>query len=167
MALRDSVLARIAADGPLRTGDFAFVAGPPWQSTAWPIVRNVERMLEFLWIEGVVVPVGRWRTQRVWELMERWLPAEVGAPQPPARVLTRAAIERSLRSLGVATARHIDANFTRYRYPGLPDHLRALEGDGRVARITVRSTDDEPGWPGTWWIHVDDLPLLERIRGRG
>jgi len=165
--LRTSILTRLAAEGPRRTGDFEFVAGPPWQTTAWPIARNVDRMLEFLWIQGAIVPAGRWRTQRVWDLIERWLPDEVAARQPPDDQLTRDAVERSLRSLGVATARHIDANFIRYRYPGLADVLRSLETDGRIVRARVTTALVEPAWPGTWWLHADDLPLLRRIREAG
>lgn len=164
--LRASILARLRVEGPLRTGDFELLPGPPWQSTAWPIARNVDRMLEFLWIQGRVVPAGHWRNQRVWELMERWLPAELERPAPPTEQTIRTAVERSLRSLGVATARHIDANFTRYRYPRLPQVLLALEAGGRIRRITVKSAI-EPGWPGDWWIHADDLPGLDGVRAAG
>jgi uncharacterized protein YcaQ len=165
--LRESLLGRLVADGPLRTGDFDLVPGPPWQTTAWPIARNVERMLEFLWIAGVVVPVGRWRTQRVWELMDRWLPDEVAKAQPPSGELTRGAVERSLRTLGVANERQIDANFTRYRYPDLAGHLCALEADGCIVRVRVESAGEDAPWPGAWWLHVDDRPLLDRIRAAG
>ncbi len=163
--LRDSILERLAAEGPLRTGDFELVPGPPWQSTAWPIARNVERMLEFLWIQGVIVPAGRRRGQRVWELMQRWLPDEVSGRQPPAPALLRAAVERSLRSLGVATMRQIEANFIRYRYPGLADILQGLEAGGRIVRVRVAATAAEAGWPGSWWVHADDVPQLRRISG--
>lgn len=165
--LRESILRRIAAEGPLRSGEFELVAGPPWQSTAWPIARNVDRMLEFLWIEGRIVPAGRWRTQRIWDLTERWLPVEAAGPQPPDGVVTREAVQRSLRGLGVGTARHIDAHFTRYRYAGLPGVLRALAAEERIVPVAVRGKPGERPWPGEWWIHARDVPRLEAIRSAG
>lgn len=166
--LRQAILARLAAEGPLRTGQFEFVPGPRWQTTAWPITRNVERMLEFLWIMGRILPTGRWRTQRIWQLTERWLPDAVAGPQPPAAETMRAAVERSLRALGIATARQVDAHFTRFRYQDVPAVLCALAADDRAQRALVASPEGgRPVWPGGWWIHVDRLPLLERIRDAG
>jgi uncharacterized protein YcaQ len=73
----------------------------------------------------------------------------------------RAAAQRSLRALGVATARDIGRHFTAYRYPGLATVLASLERSGRIER--VRLTADGAGRNGPWYVHADDLPLLERL----
>jgi uncharacterized protein YcaQ len=124
-------------------------------------------MLEFLWIQGVIVPAGRRRGQRVWELMQRWLPDELATARPSGEMATRRAVERSLRSLGIATERQIDGNFTRYRYPDLADVLRGSAAQGRILSVRILATADGPAWPGAWWLHADDLPLLEAIRAAG
>jgi uncharacterized protein YcaQ len=61
----------------------------------------------------------------------------------------------------VATARDIDRHFTAGRYPGLPTVLAGLEREGRIERVRV--ADDGTEWPGPWYVHADDLPLLERL----
>ncbi|MFL6217599.1 MAG: hypothetical protein ACJ742_03400, partial [Actinomycetes bacterium] len=86
----------------------------------------------------------------------------MGADPPPARTRgRRLAAQRSLRALGVATARDIDRHFTASRYPGLPAVLAGLERSGRVERLRVAAEGAE--WPGPWYVHADDLPLLERL----
>jgi hypothetical protein len=62
----------------------------------------------------------------------------------------------------VATARDIDRHFTAGRYPGLAAALAGLERSGRVER--VRLADGGAEWPGPWYVHADDLPLLERLQ---
>src|SRR4029453_1754633 len=96
-------------------------------------------------------------------LAERWLPAWAPTRRPPERVVVRLAVQRSLRALGVATARDIDRHFTAGRYPGLTAVLAGLERDGRVERVRV--ADDGTEWPGSWYVHADDLPLLGRLEG--
>jgi uncharacterized protein len=94
-------------------------------------------------------------------MAERWLPAWAPTRRPPEREVVRLAAQRSLRALGVATARDIDRHFTASRYPGLPAVLAGLERSGRVER--VRLAADGAEWPGPWYVHADDLPLLERL----
>jgi uncharacterized protein YcaQ len=74
----------------------------------------------------------------------------------------RLAAQRSLRALGVATARDIDRHFTAGRYPGLAATLAALERAGRVEQVRLSANGAER--PGPWYVHADDLPLLERLR---
>jgi uncharacterized protein YcaQ len=50
-------------------------------------------------------------------------------------------------------------------YPGLPAVLERLERSNVIERVELQ--DDGTRLPGTWYVHRDDLPLLERIeRGR-
>ena len=160
-ALRRSILGRLRADGPQPTGAFENRAVASWRSSGWTAGRNVDRMLDLLWTQGRILVAGRKGQQRVWDLAERWLPDWAPTRRPPEREVVRAAAQRSLRALGVATARDIECHFTAYRYPGLPTVLASLERSGRIER--VRLTADGAGRNDPWYVHADDLPLLERL----
>jgi uncharacterized protein YcaQ len=159
--LRRSILRQLRTSGPLPTRALEDRARTSWQSSGWTAGRNVDRMLDVLWTQGRVMVAGRQGQQRVWDLAERWLPAWAPTRRPPEREVVRLAVQRSLRALGVATARDIDRHFTASRYPGLSTVLAGLEREGRVERVRV--ADDGAEWPGPWYVHADDLPLLERL----
>jgi uncharacterized protein len=159
--LRRSILRQLRISGPLPTRALEDRARTSWQSSGWTAGRNVDRMLDVLWTQGRVMVAGRQGQQRVWDLAERWLPAWAPTRRPPEREVVRLAAQRSLRALGVATARDIDRHFTASRYPGLSTVLAGLEREGRVERVRV--ADDGAEWPGPWYVHADDLPLLERL----
>lgn len=164
-ALKRHVLARLRKDGPLRLRDFEDRSVVGWQSGGWTSGRNVDRMLDVLWTQGRVMVAGRKSNDKLWDLAERWLPAWTPRERLSEQEIVRRAAQRSLRALGVATARHIDSHFTVGRYPGLDRALERLEKRGLIER--VRIVDDGREWPGTWYVHVEDVPLLERIREGG
>jgi uncharacterized protein YcaQ len=160
--LRRSILRQLRTAGPLPTSAIEDRAVTAWQSGGWTAGRNVDRMLDLLWTQGRIMVAGRQGQQRVWDLAERCLPAWAPTRRPPERDVARLAAQRSLRALGVATARDIDRHFTAGRYPGLAAALAGLERAGRVEQ--VRLTADGAERPGPWYVHADDLPLLERLR---
>jgi uncharacterized protein YcaQ len=161
-ALRRSILRQLRADGPLPARALEDRAGTAWRSSGWTSGRNVERMLDLLWTQGRILVAGRRGRERIWDLAERCLPPWAPTRGPPEREVVRLAAQRSLRALGVATTRDIDRYFTAGRYPGLPAALAALERSARVERVRVVSDGAE--WPGPWYVHADDLPLLERLQ---
>jgi uncharacterized protein YcaQ len=61
----------------------------------------------------------------------------------------------------VATARDIDRHFTAYRYPGLATVLASLERSRRIERVRLAADGAERNGP--WYVHAEDLPLLERL----
>ncbi len=77
------------------------------------------------------------------------------------------AAEISLRALGVARPIHIKRHFVRDWYPGLADALSHLESGGRILKAQVEGLDGRGGRSGRspWYIHRDDVPLLEQIQG--
>jgi len=160
-ALRRSILRQLRANGPQPTSAFEDRAVTAWQSSGWTAGRNVDRMLDLLWTQGRILVAGRQGQQRIWDLAERWLPDWAPTRRPPEREVVRAAAQRSLRALGVATARDIDRHFTAYRYPGLPAVLASLERAGRIERVRLAAGGAER--QGPWYVHADDLPLLERL----
>jgi len=158
-----AVLARIRRNGPLPARGIAEdgVAPRAWVSTGWTSGRNVSRMLDFLWLEGKIMVAGREGLQKVWDLTERCLPAWTPREKWSEREIVRTAAQKSLRALGVATTRQISQHFIRGRYPNLPDALNELESEGQIERVQIM--DDGAAWRGEWYIHTEDVPLLERL----
>jgi hypothetical protein len=160
-ALQRHVLASLRARGPLRLRDFEDRVTSGWRSSGWTNERNVERMLDILQVTGVVVVAGRTGNEKVWELADRWFPAWTPRERLTERQIVTMAAQRSLRALGVATPSHIQRHFIAGRYPGLAGILAALERQGRIERVRIQEDGGE--WPGPWFVHMDDLPLLDRL----
>jgi hypothetical protein len=129
-----------------------------WVSRGWPSSRNISRMLNYLWLSGQIMVCRRQGVQKVWDLSERVLPEWAPRQQLSERDMTLQAVEKALRALGVGTIRHIREHFIRGRYATLPGVLAELVKAGTVQRLTVA------GWKGDWYIHTDDVPLLEALR---
>lgn len=164
--LKRSVLAQVRRDGPVLARRISGgLTGESWRSSGWTNERNVDRMLGFLWASGRVMVAGREGIQKLWDLTERVLPPDVPRERLSDLELTRRAVDRSLHGLGVGTPQQIKTHFTRDRYPELQRVLAEFERTGRIERVTVEH--DRAPMPGTWYVHRQDLPLLDRIeRGR-
>ena len=161
--LRRSILADLRRRGPVRVRDLADRAVEGWVSSGWTRDRNVDQMVRFLWVQGRVLVADRRGLEKWWDLAERVLPAEVRAPRLRDVQVTRRAAELSLLGLGVATPRHISGHFTVGRYPGLPRVLAELERAGTIEPVEVGR--DGSVLAGPWYVHRDDLALLQRIEG--
>jgi len=162
--LREHILDRLRDEGPLPSKRFEAEAVSGWLSTGWTAGRNVSRMLDFLWIKGQIMVAGRAGGQKLWDLTERCLPAWTPTEPLPERELVRQAAQRSLRALGVARAAHLGQHFIRGRYPGLAGALADLEAEGRIVRVQIAEGQGAGRpWPGPWYVHRDDLPLLDRL----
>ena len=162
-ALRQHILERLAADGPLSTADFDDIAVVPWESTGWTGGRNVTRMLDFLYSIGTVLSVGRNGNTKLWHLAERWLPAGSDLHDWAEEDVVRQAAHKSLRALGIATPRQINNHFIRKRYPNLSARLAELQENGTALPARIVGADGAL-WPGEWLIHRESLPALDAIR---
>jgi uncharacterized protein YcaQ len=100
---REDVLARLRADGPLRTSEIPDTSQVSWPSTGWTNDRNVTQMLEILAGCGQVVACGREGRERLWDLAERVYPPEVEELTPDEA--RRRRDERRLAALGLARAK--------------------------------------------------------------
>jgi uncharacterized protein YcaQ len=114
-------------------------------------------MIDILWTQGKVMVAGRMGLEKTYDLTERLLPDWTPRERLSDRELSRRAAQRSLRALGVGTARNIENHFTLNRYPNLADALAALQRSGLIEPVRVAD------WPGEWFVHAEDLPLLDRI----
>ncbi len=161
--LRRTILSRLKREGALPARAFAEdgIRTKHWVSTGWTSERNVSRMLDFLWLSGMIMVAGRDGLQKVWDLTERVLPEWTPREKLSDRDIVRAAAQRSLRALGVATPQQINTHFIERRYPNLKGVLRDLESEGKIQRIEIG--DQRNTLPGDWFIHADDLPTLDAI----
>jgi len=159
--LRRHVLSALRRRGPLRMRDLEDRSVAGWRSSGWTNDRNVSQMLHYLWFQGKVLVAGRSGIERWWDLAAKWLPEWTPRQRLPERQVVRLAAQRSLRALGIGTQRHIDRHFTVGRYPGLPSVLKGLQREGLIEAVQV--SDGEVAWPGPWYVHAMDLPMVERL----
>jgi uncharacterized protein YcaQ len=159
--LRRRILAALRRHGPLTASALAGDAPRKGRGTGWGSGHASQWMLFDLWHKGRVLVAGREGGTRTYDLAERILPDGTPREQLTQREVVRRCAERALRALGVARPEHIREHFTRRRYPGLETVLAGLEREGRIRRIEVR--EGERAWPGTWYVHGEDLALVERL----
>jgi uncharacterized protein len=160
-ALHDHILSSLAADGPLPSRVFEDRAQAEWHSTGWTSGRNTAQVLDYLWTCGTITVAGRAGLQKLWDLSERVLPEWTPREELSAQELTRRAAQTSLRALGVARAPHIQNHYIRGRYPGLTSVLGDLEAEGQIVRVQI--AEDGRAWPGPWYVHNEDLALLDAL----
>jgi hypothetical protein len=161
--LKRYVYNRIRKHGPLLSRDLEESGVHPkeWVSTGWTSGRNISRMLDLLWIGGKIMVSGRDGIQKQWDLTERVLPKWTPRQRLARHERERIAVLKSIRGLGVGTARHINFHFMRGDYPTLKQTLIDLESDRQIQRVEIK--DGKWTWPGVWYLAADDLPLVERL----
>ena len=115
--LAEEILAEIRERGPLASRHFeGSTEGGMWN---W---KPAKAMLERLWNHGDLAVAGRQGFQRLYDLTERVLPAEVlAAPEPGEDERLRALALRAVRARGVLTA------------AGVIEHWRLRGGAKRIA----------------------------------
>lgn len=155
----DHTIAALRDAGPLRAVDLEDRSQRAWMHGHWTDEvssrQTIARLLDHLWMGGLAGVSDRHGTARRWDVIERCLPAGEPAavdaePLTEAEVVRRAAL-RAVSMLGVARAPHINAHFTRRRYPQLGTALDWLERSGELVRVEVG------GLRGEWWIRPTDL----------
>ncbi|MDM8518583.1 crosslink repair DNA glycosylase YcaQ family protein [Anaerolineales bacterium HSG6] len=152
----------LKTQGPLFGTQLEDRSVTPWKSEGWNEGRNLGQLLNFLWTQGEVMVAGRKGNQRQWALAEQWLPQWINQPPLPEAEVVRIACQKSLRALGVATAKQIKIHFIRNRYPNLKQILADLVSEQTIMPVTI--ADETTIYSDEWYIHANDLPLLERLQ---
>jgi uncharacterized protein YcaQ len=151
----DSILARIAAQGPMAASDFENGSS----KSGWWEWSEAKLALEWLfWAGKITTATRRGSFERVYDLTERVLPREIMArPTPDTDVAQRALIERSARALGIATSADL-RDYYRLK-PHEADHaIVALAEEGVLQPVSVQ------GWTQKAWLHAD-ARIPRRITG--
>ncbi len=158
--LRRAIVARLRRDGPIGSRAMDDLRVRTDDTIGWPNAGGVERMLSFLWAQGKVMVAGRAGGSRLWDLTERVLPEWVPRRAMGERAAARRAAELSLKALGAGRPAHVRDHFAAGRFPAVPRTLDELERAGTVVRLEVAG---EGVAPGPWFVHADDVPLLDRL----
>ena len=160
-SFRQHILDRLRHEGPLASREIDDLSTRSWPSTGWTNDRNVGRMLDMLWTHGEIMVATRQGVQKKWALTEHHLPEWIQREALSAPEMVRQAAQISLRALGVGTAKQINNHFIRGYYPNLDAILAELVAEERIVPVAIR--EGEVTWPGEWYIHADDVPLLEQL----
>jgi uncharacterized protein len=142
----EALLERIRAEGPSAASDLEEKRG----RSGWWQWGDVKQALEWLfWAGHITTATRRGSFERVYDLTERVIPAEIRAlPTPNEKEAQRALIERAARALGVAT----EAELRDYFRLGPHDARAAVESlveAGALAPVEV------PSWARLAWLHRD------------
>jgi uncharacterized protein YcaQ len=159
--LKNYILDELNKNGPLTSRDFKDRSDRNWKSSGWTSGQNVTQMINGLWRLGQIMVSGRKGLTKYWDLTERCLPEWTPEEELGWSEAVRRSALRSLRALGVARPAHIAEHFTRGRYPELQEVLDRLEAEGQV--IQVRIQEDGQAWTGNWYMHAEDISLLENL----
>ncbi len=99
---REAVLDEVRRNGPLSAGE---LSDPGQKDGPWWGWAKGKRTLEYLFMTGEVTATRRPNFERVYDVPERLLPADVLAtPTPSEHDARKALLELSARAMGVATA---------------------------------------------------------------
>jgi uncharacterized protein len=139
------VRARIEADGPVVASDLDGAKGVP----GWWGWGQAKRALEILFWCGELTASGRRGFERVYDLTERVLPAEILAmPTPRKNDAQRALLLLSARAHGIGTAGCL-ADYFRISARVARPLLAELVEDGSLLPVEV------DGLRGVWFLHKD------------
>ncbi|MGC6329360.1 winged helix-turn-helix domain-containing protein [Rhizorhabdus sp. FW153] len=139
-------LARIANEGPLSASDFEGGKG----QGGWWGWGEAKRQLEWLfWAGHITTATRRNGFERVYDLTERVIPADILAlPTPDKATAHLALIARAASALGVATETDL-RDYFRTEVAPTRDAIAALAEEGVIEPIQVE------GWTKPAWRHRD------------
>lgn len=129
-----AVLDRIRSDGPMAASDFESHKG----QSGWWEWSDTKRTLEWLfWAGHITTATRRGGFERVYDLTERVLPADVLAlPTPDEDVAHRALIERAARAHGIATEKELRDYFRQSPAQAKPA-IAALAEEGALIPVML------------------------------
>ncbi|MGE0715166.1 MAG: winged helix-turn-helix domain-containing protein [Alphaproteobacteria bacterium] len=140
------VLAEVADRGPLAVSDLSEGAR---NTGAWWGWGEGKYALEWLFWIGRVTTATRRNFERIYDLTERVLPADiVAAPAPAKEDAQRELLRRSVRALGVATAFDL-ADYFRLRNDESATLIAELVEEGTLLPVAVE------GWDRPAFLHSE------------
>ncbi|WP_244624435.1 crosslink repair DNA glycosylase YcaQ family protein [Sphingomonas sp. So64.6b] len=140
------ILERIRSDGPMAASDFE----EGKSRSGWWEWGDTKQALEWLFRAGhITTATRRGSFERVYDLTERVIPAAIMAvPTPSDDDAYRALIERSARTLGVATETDL-RDYFRLKPEAARASVTALVEEGVLVPVVVT------GWGKTGYLHRD------------
>ncbi|MCA9973704.1 MAG: YcaQ family DNA glycosylase, partial [Anaerolineales bacterium] len=160
--LLDDIQAQLRQNGPLLSRDLDVAVDLRLDSRWWSSVYTA-RLIDILWTRGDAMVFDRVNNHRVWGMAADFWPAWAAHEVWDEVQVTRFAVQKAVRALGVATPKQIKQHFTRGRYPKLTAVLKQLLHEGLLHEVSILGADGEP-LRGPWYLHAADAPLLAAIR---
>ncbi|HWH28665.1 MAG TPA: crosslink repair DNA glycosylase YcaQ family protein [Mycobacteriales bacterium] len=149
------VLQRVADEGPIGAG--ALHAGERRGGPWWGWTETKVALEHLFWSGRVSTAVRTRQFERLYDLTERVLPAEVlAAPTPDEAEAHRGLVERSARAHGVATESDL-RDYFRLSVAPTRIAVRELVDDGVLLPVAVE------GWRQPAWLHRD-AAVPRRVR---
>lgn len=128
------VLDRVSREGPVMARDFE--NDRVTKSTGWWDWRPSKMALERLHFDGRLMTVGRKDFQKVYDLPENIIPRDIDTTPPTDSEFARYLILRSLKALGIASAKDI-AFRGRYVNHSVKTELEKMVATGEICCVTV------------------------------
>ena len=142
----EALLNRIRNEGPRAASDLEEKRG----RSGWWEWGDTKQTLEWLfWAGHITTATRRGSFERVYDLTERVIPAEIFAlPTPDEKEAQRALVERAAQALGVATGQDLRDYFRL----GPNDARQAIES---LVEAGVLQPVEVPGWTHLAYLHRD------------
>ncbi|HEX9169607.1 MAG TPA: crosslink repair DNA glycosylase YcaQ family protein [Roseiarcus sp.] len=142
----EAILDRIRNEGPRAASDFEEKRG----RSGWWEWSDAKQALEWLfWAGYITTATRRGSFERVYDLTERVIPAEILAlPTPDEKEAHRVLVERAARALGVATTQDLRDYFRL----GPDDARQAVES---LLEAGALEPVEVPGWDRLAYLHRD------------
>lgn len=147
-----SVLSRNIKDESLKNG----------KKSVWWSNRYVPNLIHALWLQGVITVVGRKGKQKCWGLTQDFISKKILNTRWDENKITIFSIQKSLKSLGIATKKQIKNNYTRGRYINFEEVFNQLQVKKLIQEIEV--VDLNGVKEEKWYIHKDDISILTKIK---
>jgi uncharacterized protein YcaQ len=151
------VLDEVGARGPVTAAQMDHER--PQRRGPWWDWDDLKRALEFLFWAGEITSAGRSGFERLYDLPERVLPAEiVGAPTPSRADAQRELVRIAARATGIATERDL-RDYFRLDVADARARVAELAEAGELVPVEVA------GWRGPAFLHRD-AALPRRVNAR-
>jgi uncharacterized protein len=148
----DGVLARVRAEGAVRSSDFERSDGRKGSWWDWKVEKKA---LEYWFGKGDLMVSKRVNFQRIYDLRERVRPDWDDRQAPSREAAEREMILNTVRALGVAKEAWI-ADYYRLYKTVTKERIKALLEEGRLSEAQVE------GWSAPVYYHPDQQELIER-----
>jgi uncharacterized protein len=132
------VLARISAEGPLKSSDFKHPESN--KASGWWDWKPAKKALEQLFMQGDIMVKRRDKFQKVFDLTERVLPSSVDRQAPTEDEFAHYLISRFIRAQGVGTLKEI-SYLRKGLKPALTRQLQDLVEAGSLSRFSLSGQD--------------------------
>lgn len=155
--LNNYVFDRIRAEGPLQSKDFEYRRSGPGNWYEW---KPAKRALEQLFMEGKLMVAQRRGFQKVYDLAERVLPADVNTVMPTEKEYAEYLVRKAVQSNGIVDEKEI-AYIRKGLGPAVNRALKHLLKEGALTETPVEGLGS-----ALFVTSAEQLASVENIRLR-